>query len=148
MKRPFLNEITVKYKRKDLGTPTIESSRVAADVARQIFELSECMMDLKEYLFVLMLNNRNQLTGFFKAFEGGLVSTIADQRLIFSAALKCVATGIILLHNHPSGNPLPSDKDRELTNKLRLIGKMLDIKVADHIILTSESYYSFEDNGI
>jgi DNA repair protein RadC len=148
MKNQFINEISVTYKRKELGSPIVDSAKVAASVAREIFELSGCQMDLKEYFFVLLLNRRNQLTGFFKVSCGGLTGTVADQRIIFSTALKCLATGIVLVHNHPSGSLVPSDQDRELTNKLRTVGKLLDIQVTDHIILTAEGYYSFADSGL
>ena len=141
-----LNEITVKYKRKDLGTPVVDSSRVAADIAREIYKISDLQIDMKEYFFVLLLNRRNQLTGYFKLSEGGITGTVADLRLIFSTALKCLATGIVIIHNHPSGGLLPSDMDLELTIKVKKAAKMLDIDFMDHIIITSEGHYSFIDN--
>lgn len=71
-----------------------------------------------------------------------------DPKIIFSEALKCNASGIILAHNHPSGNLNPSDADLNLTKKLISGGQILEIQILDHIILTTESYFSFADKGI
>ena len=74
--------------------------------------------------------------------------TIADSKLIFSTCLKCLCSSVVLIHNHPSGNNTPSNSDIRLTNKLVEAGKLLDIKVLDHLIITSGSYYSFADEGL
>jgi len=79
---------------------------------------------------------------------GGVTGTIADPKLIFSAALKANACGIILSHNHPSGNIKPSPADEQLTAKIKAAGKYLDINVLDHVIVTSENYYSFAEEGL
>lgn len=77
-----------------------------------------------------------------------MAGTIADPKVIFSAALKSAASSIILVHNHPSGNLRPSQADIDLTQKLRAGGKLLDIEVIEHIILSSEGYFSFSDEGL
>ncbi|HEX5000915.1 MAG TPA: JAB domain-containing protein [Bacteroidia bacterium] len=79
---------------------------------------------------------------------GGTTGTVVDPKLVFSVALKCNAHGIILCHNHPSGNLNPSEADIRLTEKLKSAGFLLEIIVLDHIILTSESYISFVDKGL
>ena len=80
---------------------------------------------------------------------GGLTSAVADIRLLFGTALKILATGIVISHNHPSGNTRPSLQDRNLTKQVKEAGELLDIKLLDHIILTPENqYYSFADNEI
>jgi DNA repair protein RadC len=79
---------------------------------------------------------------------GGIFATIADVRIIFATALKCVATGLILAHNHPSGSLQPSKADRELTKKIKEVGKFLDIQLLDHLIITPEGYYSFADEAV
>ena len=79
--------------------------------------------------------------------SGGITGTTVDLRMIFSAALKANATSIMIAHNHPSGNTRPSDADRYMTTKIRQAGELLDIKLMDHLIITSESYYSFIDDG-
>jgi DNA repair protein RadC len=79
---------------------------------------------------------------------GGISGTVADPRLIFIGALKAGASGMIVSHNHPSGNLTPSQADIQLTRKLKEGGNLLEIQLLDHIIMTSESYYSFADEGI
>jgi DNA repair protein RadC len=84
----------------------------------------------------------------FNVSNGGITGTVADPRLIFIAALKANAVALVLCHNHPSGSLNPSTADRELTRKMAQAGSLLEIKVLDHLILSSESYYSFADEGL
>ena len=78
---------------------------------------------------------------------GGISGTVVDPKIIFQTALKSSSSGIILLHNHPSSNPNPSDADLKITTKIKEGGKLLDIDVPDHLIITSESYLSMADEG-
>jgi DNA repair protein RadC len=96
----------------------------------------------------MILNRANYVMGLFNATSGTSTGTIADPKLIFVSAIKANACGIILAHNHPSGNLTASQADIALTNKLKEAGKFLEIQVLDHIIITSESYYSFADEGL
>ena len=84
----------------------------------------------------------------YQLSKGGIKGTIADVRLILSVALKTLATGLILVHNHPSGNLKPSEADKHITSKIRQAAKLLDIELIDHIIISSEGYYSFMDEGV
>jgi DNA repair protein RadC len=84
----------------------------------------------------------------FNVSSGGITGTVADPRLIYTAALKVNAVSLILSHNHPSGALKPSRQDEELTQKIKSAGAFLDIKVLDHVILSSEGYYSFADEGL
>ena len=77
-----------------------------------------------------------------------MTGTVADPKLIFVAALKSGATGVLLAHNHPSGNLTPSQADIDLTRKIKEGGKLLEIQLLDHLIITSEGYYSFADEGL
>jgi DNA repair protein RadC len=86
--------------------------------------------------------------GISEISTGGFAGTVADPKVIFSIALKACASSIILSHNHPSGNLKPSQADLNLTRKIKSGGELLDIAVLDHIILTSDSYFSFADEGI
>ena len=97
---------------------------------------------------VLYLNRGNKVIAIYELSTGGLTGTVADPRLVYVTALKLNATAIILSHNHPSGNLNPSNADKMLTEKIKAAGKMLDIHVSDHIILTSEAYFSFADEGL
>ncbi len=101
-----------------------------------------------EEFHVLLLNTSLKLISDERISVGGIANTIADPRIIFNLALKNHATSIILVHNHPSGNHKPSQQDIALTKKLREGGKLLDIEVADHIIISESGYYSLTDEGL
>jgi DNA repair protein RadC len=95
----------------------------------------------------MLLNRANKVLGIYELSTGGISGTVADIRLIFAASIKSNASSIVLAHNHPSSNTKPSDADLLLTHKIKEAGKLLDIKVIDHIIVAIESYYSFADQG-
>jgi DNA repair protein RadC len=97
---------------------------------------------------VLLLNRGNKVIGVYKASSGGITATIADSRLILATAIKSLSTSIILSHNHPSGNLKPSAADQDLTLKIKSACQYHDIKVLDHVIVSSEGYYSFADEGL
>ena len=104
--------------------------------------------DMKqEHFLVMYLNQSNHELDVKCISNGGTTHVIADPKIIFKNALNLGATCIVLGHNHPSGNPRPSEDDRQLTKKLVAAGKLLDITVIDHIIIGNERYYSFRDHG-
>ncbi len=142
-----LTEIKVAYstKVKFKDMQKITSSRDCESVLRNIWSPH---LELREEFYLLLLNRANKVIGWHCISQGGLDSTVADIRIIFSITLKCVACGIIVAHNHPSGNLKPSETDITLTRKIKEAGKLLDISLLDHIILTNEGYYSFADEGI
>ena len=105
-------------------------------------------LDYREYFYILCLNRNNKVLGYCQISAGGLNGTIADVRMIMQTALKSNSCSIILSHCHPSGNLQPSEADKDLTKKIREAGKVLDIAVLDHLIITSESYFSFADEGL
>ena len=84
--------------------------------------------------------------GYAQISSGGLTGTVCDPKIIFQYALQTNASGIILAHNHPSGNLQPSQADIQITEKVREAGKLLDIALLDHLILTGEGFYSLTDN--
>ena len=96
----------------------------------------------------MLLNRSNRVLGIYEVSTGGITGTVADPRVILTAALKANAVSIALCHNHPSGSIRPSRQDEELTQKIRNAALFLDIKVIDHVIITTESYYSFADEGL
>ncbi len=103
----------------------------------------------RESFKVMLLNRANKVIGIVNVSEGGQSGTVADPKLILQSALLAHAAGIILSHNHPSGNLNPSQADIDLTKKIKGGAAFLDIKLLDHIILTpAEEYYSFADNGL
>lgn len=103
----------------------------------------------KEYeeFWVLYLNNSNKILSKELCSRGGITSTIVDVRLLFKRALELSSVGLIVCHNHPSGNEKPSISDKELTNKIKRAGESLDIRLLDHLIITEKSYFSFADHG-
>jgi DNA repair protein RadC len=142
-----LSEIHVSYKPGLTSSKTtITNSRDAYEILRDLF--SEDTISLQDQFIILYLNRANRVIGSYQLSKGGLTGTIADVRLILSVALKTLATGLILAHNHPSGNLKPSEADKQITNKIRQAAKLLDIELLDHIIMSSEGYYSFMDEGI
>ena len=101
-----------------------------------------------EEFWVLMLNRANKVLKKQNISQGGISGTVADPKLIFNHALNQLASSIILVHNHPSGNIKPSEADKRLTKQLNEAGKLLDIAVLDHIIFTDNRYFSFADENL
>lgn len=95
----------------------------------------------------MLLNRANKVLGIFEVSSGSSAGTVADPKLIFAAAIKANACGIIMAHNHPSGNLSASQADIDLTKKVKEGGKLLEIQMLDHLIVTTETYYSFADEG-
>ncbi|WP_350287147.1 DNA repair protein RadC [uncultured Croceitalea sp.] len=101
-----------------------------------------------EEFWILYLNNSNKVLHKEQLSKGGMTGTLVDVRLVLKHALQHGAVGLILAHNHPSDTLQPSQADKHITQKLKTAGEALDIKVLDHLIITSSSYYSFADNGM
>jgi DNA repair protein RadC len=118
----------------------------SSDVANHYLPL---MRDLRKEIFkVLLLNRANRLVKEITISEGTLEASIVHPREVFREALLEPAAGVILIHNHPSGNPSPSEEDLRVTRQLVEAGKLLGIKVYDHIILAGENYRSLADEGL
>jgi DNA repair protein RadC len=105
-------------------------------------------IELQEEFKVLLLNRANNVLGVYNLSKGGTAGAVVDTKLVYSVALKCNATSLIIAHNHPSGNLTPSEPDKTITNKLKQAGKFLDIALLDHIIVTKDDFFSFSDNGL
>ncbi|PBJ13941.1 DNA repair protein RadC [Flavobacterium sp. ACN6] len=118
--------------------------------SKAVFEIMQPIIGQlpHEEFWVLFLNNANKVISKSQLSKGGIAGTIVDARLVFKLALENAATGLILCHNHPSGNLTPSDADKQITKKMKLAGESLDVKVLDHLIITESKYYSFVDEGI
>lgn len=126
--------------------PKISSSKHAYDIVLGQWDLNK--INLLEEFRVLLLNKGNRVLGLVSISQGGITGTVADPKLIFVAALKAAASYVILVHNHPSENLKASAEDLRLTKKLVEAGKLLDILVVDHLIITKEGYFSFCDEGL
>lgn len=105
-------------------------------------------IDIFESFFILCLNRNNQTIAYAKISQGGVAGTVVDIKLIAKYAIDCLASSVILAHNHPSGNLKASNEDLAITKRIKEGLKTLDIQVLDHIILTSDGYLSFSDEGI
>lgn len=145
MKFNVVNEIKLSYTRKGNSDRVISRSKDAVKVFREHFDSDE--IDYRESFFALYLNQANQVLGIKKISESGISSTVVDVRIIMQAALLCNASGLILAHNHPSGNLKPSPQDIKVTQDIKEASKFLNIQLLDHCILTSTHYISFADDG-
>lgn len=101
-----------------------------------------------ESAFILLLNKANITTSYVKISQGGTIGTIIDVKLIAKYAISDLAQGVILVHNHPTGNLSPSNEDIKITEKIKNALALLDIKLLDHIIFTTMGYTSFSDDGL
>lgn len=123
--------------------PQIRSSRDAYDVIAPI------LMDLPhEEFWILLLNRANKVMSREQISLGGVAGTVVDAKIVFRKAIEGMASSIILVHNHPSGNLQPSQQDIDLTRKLKKAGETLDIAVLDHLIIAESSYFSFADENL
>jgi DNA repair protein RadC len=142
-----LAEIELSYRPKKAHHPIIKTS---ADVYFHLLRFfPEETISLQERFVAAYVNRSNRLIGVCTISTGGITGTVADPKLIIATALKAAATGIILAHNHPSGNLKPSVADIEITKKIQSACNFLDIKLLDHIILVpQQAYFSFVDQDL
>ncbi|UHO40451.1 DNA repair protein RadC [Chryseobacterium capnotolerans] len=107
------------------------------------------LSDLRtEEFWAIFLNNSNKVIYTSQLTQGGISQSIVDVRVLFRTALEHFSTGVIVAHNHPSGSLKPSKEDITITQKIKEAGKVLNIQLLDHIIITQNSYFSFSDTGI
>lgn len=139
-------QLTYKTKIRASDRPKITSSRDSYEILKRIWSCDT--IEFREEMRVILLNRAHRLLGIYTVSTGGVSGTVADPKLIYTAALKSNSSSIILCHNHPSGNLQPSDADIKLTKKCKEIGDFLEIKLLDHLIITSDAYYSFSDEGM
>ena len=139
-------EIGIYYKSSTEEKPKIKTSNDAFKILLETW--NEDTIELQEEFKVILLNNSNEVLGIFPMSKGGITACVVDVRLIFACALKANATNIIVAHNHPSGKLIPSSNDIDITQKIKSAGKILDISLLDHIIITPKGYYSFTEEGL
>ena len=121
----------------------IKCSKDAAEIFQPVLgDLSH------EEFWILYLNRSNKVIEKMKLSHGGISGTVTDVRLVMKRAVECLASGIIVCHNHPSGNTNPSESDNKITRKIREAGNLMDIQLLDHLIVTEKDYYSYADNGM
>ena len=136
-------EIEVSYKTNSSTKVKINRSLDAYNVLIDTWDFNK--IELQEEFKIIILNRASQVLGIHSLSKGGTSATIVDAKILFSVALKCNASSIILAHNHPSGNLIPSNRDIELTKKLISASKFLDIQILDHLVVSKGGFYSLAD---
>lgn len=144
-----VNEIQISYREK-LSTLRSLSLCNSSEVAQLLFKNWDTgTIGLHETFKVLLLNQSNKVKGIYPLSTGGISGTLVDVRILFAIVLKTLSVGIILTHNHPSGQLRASEADKQLTKKIQQGARLFDVRVLDHIILAPDGrYYSFADNGL
>ena len=140
-----INEVEIVYKRKNSSKPKFNGSKQACNILRPFYDGS---LDHRESFKILLCDRNNRMLGVHHVSEGGLSGTVVDLKIIGQSMLLSNCSSIILCHNHPSGNLNPSKADIKVTEKIKNLCEILDIRLLDNIIITSESYFSFNDEGI
>ena len=138
-------QLVYKTKVKASDRPQIKVSVEAYQILKEHwnYEIIEFIEEFK----IILLNRANRVLGIIPISLGGTSGTVVDPKVVFAAAIKSASSQIILVHNHPSGNLKPSEADINLTRKLKEGGKLLDIEVLDHLIITKDGYLSLAEEG-
>ena len=144
--RKVAESVIELYKRRDLA----KNRRDKIVCSKSVFELLHPMIgDLEhEEFWIIGLNSNGRVIATKRISIGGIDQTAADVRIIFRELIQMNATALIAVHNHPSGNLQPSRQDKELTKKIAQAGGIMSIKLFDHVIIASDGYYSFNDEGL
>lgn len=142
----IISALEIGRRRKETEVVKLSAIKSSGDVYEII--KPELLDQPIEQFWVLTLKRNNTLIQKRHISIGGISGTVVDPKVIFKTALEDLASGIILIHNHPSGNLKPSQEDLKITEKLKNAGKLLDIPVLDHLIFTDSAYFSFADEGL
>ena len=142
----IVSALELGRRRKEITTE--EKPKITG--SKDIYELLKAeLLDIPhEAFWIVLLNRANRVIKKHQISQGGVAGTVADPKLIFKIALEELASGIVLAHNHPSGNLNASQADIDLTKKLKESGKLLEIQVLDHLIIAGKKYMSFADEGL
>jgi len=149
MEKQFkVSEIEISYRPafKLSEKPKVNSSQLAYQILKQSWDQNK--LELLEEFKVILLNRQNRVLGVLNVAQGGLSEVMVDPKVIFSAALKACASGIVLSHNHPNSELRPSEADVKLTGKMVEGGELLGVRVHDHVIISAYGYFSFADEGM
>ena len=138
-------KLRIVYSNKNKELKKIKTSNDIYEILKEIWSKQ---IETREEMLILLLNRSNQVLGHYMISMGGITGTYVDLRLIYAVALNSLSTSFVLAHNHPSGNLNPSQEDQNITRKIIEAGKIMDINLLDHVIMTNNGYYSFADNGI
>lgn len=139
-------EIKVSYSNTNLERIKVTNSQILFNLILKQWDLD--LIELQEEVKIVLLNRANIVLGLYEMSKGGTSGTVVDIKIILGIALKCNASSIVITHNHPSGSLEPSEPDKSITKKLKEACKLLDLNLLDHLIITTQGYYSFSDNLI
>ena len=133
-------------RRQSAESPLDKQIKMSSDV----FDIFQPMLaDLSyEEFWAVSLSRANRVIGKMKISQGGVSGTVTDVRLVMKKAVESLSSGIIICHNHPSGNTTPSDADKKITKKIKEAASFFDIQLLDHVIIAGKNYYSFADNNV
>lgn len=143
--KKMIKQYTLKTEKTDFEKVQISSSKNAADYIRQFYSDD---IEIYESFFILLLNRANKTIGYAKISQGGITGTYVDKKIIAKYVIDSLASGVIIAHNHPSGNLTPSDADKKITQDIKQVCSLIDSALFDHVILTADGHYSFADEGI
>jgi len=134
--------------RRRRGEEALEQKKITSSTS--VFELMQPIIGElpHEEFWIIYMNNSNKVIQKNQLSKGGITGTLVDVRLALKTAIEVGAVGLILVHNHPSGTLKPSQADKQITQKLKIAGESLDIKVLDHLIITEKAYFSFADENL
>jgi DNA repair protein RadC len=145
--KDFAPEVKIKVNRgKRVKDNKIMSVLDSVEILKKF--ITPTKIQTQEFFAVCYLNNNNNVLAIYNHSSGAITSVSIDTRLIMATALKLAATGMILCHNHPSGNLTPSQADKNITANIIKVANIHDIKVLDHIIITKDGHFSFVENGL
>ncbi len=139
-------ELLVSYSPNIISEQKISNSRETYSLITNHWNLDT--MEMYEEVKIILFNRANKALGVYDLSKGGMSSSIIDVKIILSIVLKTLASGIILVHNHPSGNLVPSKFDIDVTQKLKSAYDLMDVAFLDHLIISKENYFSFADDGL
>ncbi len=140
-----IREVSVRYRKSDVPLEKGQSFKSSVEVFRAF---RDQVLEPVEVFRVVHLNGKNRMLCVEEVARGTLTACLVHPREVFGTAVHLRAAGIIAVHNHPSGDPTPSMEDNKITTRLKEAGKILGIKLLDHIIIGQEDYYSFADDGL
>lgn len=141
-----ISEIKVSYSsRKDKEIQITNSEELYELV---ISHWDKDIIEYQEEVKLVLLNRASNILGIFNLSKGGTSSAVVDIKIILAVALKCNSSSLAIVHNHPSGNLIPSHRDKEITKKLKRGCEYVDLKLIDHLIISKDSYYSFKVNDL
>ncbi len=135
----LVKEKTVNYQTNNISNP------------QSVFEMMNTLFDMgnlaEEYMYMIALNTKGKVIGVFEISHGTINASLINPREIFIRALLCGAAGIIIAHNHPSGDTSPSAEDKHATKRIKDAGDLMGIKLLDHVII-GDNYFSFKENDL